>query len=896
MEAEELSPAPSHMIGPVWRTLRDGSWYLPEYSVGWDVIEWMNEYLLMPGGPRAGENFEPTLEQVRFLLWWYAVDENGKFIYRNGTLRRMKGWGKDPLCAAMALAELCGPVAFSHMDEEGIPVGKRRHGAWIQIAAVSQDQPLSLDTEVPTSRGWVTVGDLKVGDYVFGSDGHLHEVVRETEVLEGLDCYIVRLDDGTEIVASESHGWTTQKLEGHGGTYRTAHVTTKELSETISGSKGRKSHKIPVVGFESDDIDLLVDPWFVGLWLGDGRTSDSSVVFNIEYWDEYQKMVTPLVSEFQEVVWTKRETTNGSWGEFRIKNKDRSRDSDTYVSKLRSIGVLNNKHIPDEYMNAGTNQRIALLQGMVDSDGGVDTNGRCYFVNSNTRLVYQFQELVIGLGFRCTVRKHGKALRAEFNPGTRITVSRLEYKYSRQRSYGPRNRSQYRWIESVTKTESVPVKCIGIDTQDHLFQVTRNRILTHNTRNTFSLFPSMASKRLKQTYGLDLNRTIIYTNDGGTIEAVTSSPHSMEGRRPTFVVQNETQWWLESNSGHAMAGVVKGNVTKGAYGQSRCLSICNAHIPGQDSVAERDWEAYQVVQSGLAPDVGFFYDALEAPADTPVSEIPSKTQDPDGYERGVKALRAGIEVARGDAVWLDVDGIVADVLDVRNPITESRRKFLNQINASEDSWLSPPQWDMCKKDLYLQPGDKITLGFDGSKGNDFTALVACRVDDAAIFPIRVWNPKQCEYGEIPRAEVDSVVRATIAKYDVVAMRADVKEFESYVDAWAADFGKKMKIKASPGHAIAFDMRGNLKRFALDCERFLDAVLSGEIQHDGSPVLRQHILNAHINYTQYDSISIRKVTKDSSRKIDAAVCAVLAFGARQELLATKNPSKKAAVLR
>jgi phage terminase large subunit-like protein len=93
------------------------------------------------------------------------------------------------------------------------------------------------------------------------------------------------------------------------------------------------------------------------------------------------------------------------------------------------------------------------------------------------------------------------------------------------------------------------------------------------------------------------------------------------------------------------------------------------------------------------------------------------------------------------------------------------------------------------------------------------------------------------------------------------------------------------------------MRGNKKHFALDCERFLDAVLEKELSHDGNTVLRQHILNARRNPTTYDAIAIRKASKDSSRKIDAAVTAVLAYGIRQEFLMSKrNRSTRVAVIR
>lgn len=570
-------PAPPHIIGPVWLHDEDGGWLLPEKTLGWGVINWWAMYVNSPGDEvtdpvrlqfllklaEAGvidrhNAFVPTDEQMRFVLWWYAVDDKGNYAYREGTLRRLKGWGKDPLAAAMALVELCGPVAFSHFDADGQPVGKPRHAAWVQIVAVSLDQ----------------------------------------------------------------------------------------------------------------------------------------------------------------------------------------------------------------------------------------------------------------------------------------------------------------------------------------------------TKNTFRMFPLMMSQRFKDEYGIKPNKFIIYSAAGGQIEANTSSPASMEGNRPTFVILNETQNWIETNDGHEMAGVVEGNVTKMAG--ARILSICNAHVPGLDSVAERAWDAYQDVQSGKAVDVGMLYDAVEAPAGTPVSEIPSEREDPEGYAEGVQKLREGIEIARGDSYWLPLEDILMSVLNRKNPVSESRRKFLNQINAHEDSWIAPNEWNqlaLTDPVFALKKGDRITLGFDGSKSNDWTALVACRVDDACLFLIKVWDPEKSPNGEIPREDVDAVVRSMFAAYDVVAFRADVKEFEAYVDQWGQDFRKQIKVNATPGNPIAFDMRGQTKRFGFDCERFLDAVLERELNHDGNPVLKQHVLNARRHPNQFDAIAIRKASKDSSKKIDAAVCAVLAFGGRQDfLMSKKNRSGGSLILR
>lgn len=569
----QLPVSPPHIIGPTWQKTEDGGWYLPERTLGWGVINWLATYVNSPGAggdepedrleflarlAEAGvidrtNAFVPTDEQTRFILWWYAVDERGRFVYRDGVFRRMKGAGKDPLVAALALAELCGPVAFSHFDASGNPVGKPRHAAWVQVAAVSQDQ----------------------------------------------------------------------------------------------------------------------------------------------------------------------------------------------------------------------------------------------------------------------------------------------------------------------------------------------------TDNTFGLFPVMISEKLTQTYGLAVNKFVIYSAAGGKIKAVTASPASMEGNRPTFVILNETQWWGagpggEVNDGHNMAKVIKGNVTK--VRGARKLSICNAHVPGNGTVAEKDYDNWQDVQSGKSVDTGKLYDALEAPADTPISEIPSQKEDPEGYAAGVEKLRKGLEIARGDSYWLPVDEILQEVLDTTNEISESRRMYLNQVNAHEDSWISPAEWNQLAVTdpmFSLKKGEQITLGFDGSKSNDWTALVACRVSDGYLHLVKVWNPDNYSNDQIPREEVDSVVRSCFEAYDVIAFRADVKEFEAYVDQWGRDFKNQLKIDASPGNPVAFDMRGQTKRFAFDCERFVDAVVERELIHDGDPLLRQHVLNARRHPTIYDAISIRKQSKDSSKKIDAAVCAVLAFGARQDFLMSKN---------
>ncbi len=75
-------------IGPTWQRDESGKFVLPEKTLGWQILRWIDRYI--NGG--GGQPFRPTKEQARFILWWYAVDAQGKFVYRDGVLQRLKGW------------------------------------------------------------------------------------------------------------------------------------------------------------------------------------------------------------------------------------------------------------------------------------------------------------------------------------------------------------------------------------------------------------------------------------------------------------------------------------------------------------------------------------------------------------------------------------------------------------------------------------------------------------------------------------------------------------------------------------------------------------------------------------------------------------------------------------
>lgn len=120
-------------------TLPEG---LPKFTLGYEALAWAAKYLRHPNGIRAGKAWQFTREQARFVLWFYALDENGRWLFHHGARRLAKGSGKSPFAAVMALIELLAPVRFDHWDPDvpGGVVGKPVSMPWVQIAAVSLDQ------------------------------------------------------------------------------------------------------------------------------------------------------------------------------------------------------------------------------------------------------------------------------------------------------------------------------------------------------------------------------------------------------------------------------------------------------------------------------------------------------------------------------------------------------------------------------------------------------------------------------------------------------------------------------------------------------------------------------------------------------------------------------------
>lgn len=192
-----------------WR----GASYRGEFpSLGWAVSDWITDNLLVPDGPHAGEPLVLTDEQLGILVRFYRIHpKTGVRHYRRGALVRPKGWGKSPFLAAVCLAEACGPVRFSHWDEDGEPVGRQVHSPWIQIAAVSEDQ---TDNTYKALLGMLGATDPESEPAPIVARYGLDVGITRVNIPHGLTIEPVTASSGTRegqrptfVVLDETHLW-----------------------------------------------------------------------------------------------------------------------------------------------------------------------------------------------------------------------------------------------------------------------------------------------------------------------------------------------------------------------------------------------------------------------------------------------------------------------------------------------------------------------------------------------------------------------------------------------------------------------------------------------------------------------------------------------------------------
>ena len=393
------------------------------------------------------------------------------------------------------------------------------------------------------------------------------------------------------------------------------------------------------------------------------------------------------------------------------------------------------------------------------------------------------------------------------------------------------------------------------------------------TRNAFDpLLEMLRQGPVLDYYDIDPMETFVALPKG-RIEYITAAATSKEGAKPVFAALDQTEGWIRSNGGVNLAAVLRRNA--GKIGGTT-IETPNAYRPGMGSVSEATAEYHASIKEGRAREEGLLYDHREAPSDTDMA-------DKDSLYKGL--LHVYGDSAEDNGGWVDLGRIMQEIWDPATDPQDARQFYLNQVTHASDSWMSRPElMGAADSTVVIPDGERVVLGFDGSKGRsrgkaDATALVGMSVDSKHLFTIKVWERSDSDpqdWSPNP-AEVDAVVRETFQKFNVLGFYADPSGWTGQIAQWEADFGRRLRVKASRDAPISAWPRGKDTKVSEHVEKLRQALVMREITWDGGSALMRHILNARRRSTRTGYL-LYKQFPDSPDKIDAAYAAVMAYKA------------------
>lgn len=307
------------------------------------------------------------------------------------------------------------------------------------------------------------MGELQVGDHVYDENGKQCSVVAKSDVQLDHKVYKVIFDKAEPIIADAEHIWTLSQYQNRPCN---KDMTTQEIFDTLGK---RTKHAISVTKpLHNNDKQLPVPPYTLGVWLGDGsKNCGDCAAQDAEIYTEVEKDGYHTYEKGHKV-----HVIKGLYHD------------------LNNAGLLNNKHIPHEYLTASYEQRLALLQGLMDTDGNASSDrGYCSISMVNKELMQSITELVCTFGIKASLTESvatcsqtgAKCAKYTLKWSTEVPMLRLSYKLAKQKVRNFRGTQYLHYIVDVVPVESVPVQCIKVDSPSSLFLAGKSLVPTHNS-------------------------------------------------------------------------------------------------------------------------------------------------------------------------------------------------------------------------------------------------------------------------------------------------------------------------------------------------------------------------------------------------------------------------------
>lgn len=374
--------------------------------------------------------------------------------------------------------------------------------------------------------------------------------------------------------------------------------------------------------------------------------------------------------------------------------------------------------------------------------------------------------------------------------------------------------------------------------------------------HTYQYIMAMLEGKAEEHYGLSVGATRILIEGEASrrIRQVTASPKSLEGPRPSFCIQEETQNWIPSEGGPVLDETIMRQLTKTS---GRRIAVTNAPRPGDGSVAEMTHKYQEKIERGEAKEPGLLFDTFSLHV-------------PDVYDR--EQAMPALEVMYEHAPWQDLETVWEDMNDPAMDDINVRRFFFNEMVEPKSLWITEADWDAAAQPrLHLNKRDRLCLGFRIRKG--CCAVTATRLRDSATFLLKMWERPEHNAPrdwEVPYGEIDKYVRKVLDTHNVVYVCTSPNGFADVIGRWQMDYEEDDERVFE---AIWLDR--NKQKHSDAVETFENAIRNKRIKHEGNPDLKRHIMNCMTTEVPQGKL-VRMETLHSTKYIVAAEAALLSF--------------------
>lgn len=372
---------------------------------------------------------------------------------------------------------------------------------------------------------------------------------------------------------------------------------------------------------------------------------------------------------------------------------------------------------------------------------------------------------------------------------------------------------------------------------------------------------------LADDFDIGLER-IMRRHGYGKAEALATAPSSRDGARTTFQHFDETHHMSLPRLKKAHRAMLA-NIPKRRMADAWSLETTTAPAPGEFSVAEDTMEYAEEVRRGKIKDPRLFFFHRQA------SDKHDLTK--------ARGLRAAVREASGPvAKWSDLNGIIDQWKDPKADKAWLERVWLNRLVRSAEQAFDIQAWKKAAKKRHMvEDGALITLGFDGARTQDATAIVGTEVETGYQWVLGVWErPLTAKVWEVPHLEVKDVMTDAFNRWDVWRLYADPPYWETTVAEWSQEFGEE--------RVVAW-RTASTRKMADAVRAYANAIADGDLSHPSDATFEHHIGNAHrrivsVRDEKGEQLwTIYKERSDSPKKIDVAMAAILSWEARRDAI-------------